>query len=163
MSSMVLFLHIRTGTIFFFVNFSVNPTTTRIRTNTITARFPPAWRTVWKYNRTDVTKSSQPAWPKVKVKWALSWENLSSRVCNQVWLKPVCLTTEASLSLEILDIASIGMIQSKEWTTKMLIRLRDVQADLHLCCSHIAKNSFSHEVAHNKHSFSNREHDAKNI
>ena len=56
--------------------------------------------------------------PRLK-KWATSRENLSS---YQVWLKPSC-SSVASWSLEILDIASIGIIVSKQRTIKTLIRL----------------------------------------
>ena len=41
---------------------------------------------------------------KGKLTWATSWENLSSGVCDQVRLKPICSATEASKRLEILDI-----------------------------------------------------------
>ena len=54
--------------------------------------------------------------------------------------------SEASYSLESLDIASRSIILSKQRTTKTQISLRikdadqtaDTQADLRLCCSHIA-------------------------
>ena len=36
------------------------------------------------------------------------------RVCDQVRLKPACSTTEANSCLEILDVASIGIILSKQ-------------------------------------------------
>ena len=42
---------------------------------------------------------------------------------NQARLKPACSAAEASSSLETLDIASIGIILSKQQTTKVLIRL----------------------------------------
>ena len=45
-------------------------------------------------------------------------------VCDQVRLKPVCSTTEASWSLEISDLASLGITLSRQRTTKVLIRLR---------------------------------------
>ena len=48
-------------------------------------------------------------------------------LCDQVRLKPACSVTEASLSLEILDLASIGIIVSAY-----------AQSDLRLCCSHMA-------------------------
>ena len=44
-------------------------------------------------------------------------------VFNQVRLKPAYSATETSKSLEILDLASIGIILSKQRTTKALIRL----------------------------------------
>ena len=42
------------------------------------------------------------------------------------------------------DIASRGIILSRQRTTKVLIRLdcTDAQADLRLCCSHMAKTGF---------------------
>ena len=51
----------------------------------------------------------------------MSWENVSAGVCNQVRLKPSCSASEASL---------------------------DVQADLRLCWSNIAQDTFSHAQAH---------------
>ena len=45
-------------------------------------------------------------------------------VSDQVRLKPACSATEATLTLEILDIASIGIVLFKQLTTKVLIRLR---------------------------------------
>ena len=42
---------------------------------------------------------------------------------KQVRLKPACSATEASWSLETLDIASIGIILSNRRTTMVLIRL----------------------------------------
>ena len=45
-------------------------------------------------------------------------------VCDQVSLKPACSATEASYSLGILNLASIGIILSRQRTTKVLIRLR---------------------------------------
>ena len=44
-------------------------------------------------------------------------------VCDQVSLKPAYSATEASWSLGILDLASIGSILSKQQTAKVLIRL----------------------------------------
>ena len=41
-------------------------------------------------------------------------------VFDQVRLKPACSATETSYSLEILDLASIGIILSKQQTTKAL-------------------------------------------
>ena len=59
------------------------------------------------------------------MKSATSRENLSSKVCDQVRLKPAYSATESSLSLEILDIAIIGIVLSKLRTTNALIRLRE--------------------------------------
>ena len=55
-------------------------------------------------------------------------------VCDEVRLKPACSATETSQGLEILDIASIDIILSKQRITKALIRLRGCR--------------FSHDVAH---------------
>ena len=44
-------------------------------------------------------------------------------VCHQVWLKPACSATGASWSLEISDIATTGVILSKQRTIMVLIRL----------------------------------------
>ena len=57
-------------------------------------------------------------------RWATPWENLSLGFCNQVLFKPAFSATEASCSLTLLDIASVGIVLSKQRTTKMLIRLR---------------------------------------
>ena len=58
------------------------------------------------------------------VSWATSRENVSLGIFDQVTFKPACSATEASYNLETLDIASIHIILSKQWTTKVLIRLR---------------------------------------
>ena len=42
--------------------------------------------------------------------WATSRENMSSEICKQVRLKPPWSATEASWSLETLDIASMGTV-----------------------------------------------------
>ena len=52
-------------------------------------------------------------------------------VCDQLRLKPACSADETGLGLEILAIASRGIILLRQQTTKVLIRLR-------LCCSHMA-------------------------
>ena len=59
-------------------------------------------------------------------------------VFDQVRLKPVCSTKEASKSHEIANIEtrdsySLGSEQQRCWSD-----CADVQADLHLCCSHMA-------------------------
>ena len=59
-----------------------------------------------------------------KVNWATSRENLSSEIFDQVRFKPACSATEASKSLETLDIASIHILLSEQRTTKVLISLR---------------------------------------
>ena len=45
-------------------------------------------------------------------------------VCDHVRLKPACSATETSYNLKILDLAIIGVILSRQQTTKALIRLR---------------------------------------
>ena len=45
-------------------------------------------------------------------------------ISDQVRHKVACSASETSSSLEILEIASTGIILSKEPTTKVLIRLR---------------------------------------
>ena len=45
-------------------------------------------------------------------------------ICDQVRLKPTCSAPGTSQGIEILDIASIDIILSKQRTTKALIRLR---------------------------------------
>ena len=44
-------------------------------------------------------------------------------VCDQVRLKPACSATETSHRLEISDIETRDIILSRQWTTKVLIRL----------------------------------------
>ena len=55
-------------------------------------------------------------------------------ICDHVKLKPVCSATETSWSLEILDLASIGIMMSVQQTTGCA----GMQADLHRCCLHMA-------------------------
>ena len=55
--------------------------------------------------------------------WATSRENLSSEVCDQVRLKPVCSATDVSWRVAILKLATTGTILSKQRTIKVLIRL----------------------------------------
>ena len=67
-------------------------------------------------------------------------------VCDQARHKPACAATEASLSLEILAIASRGIVLSRQRTTKALIRLRrcaDWSAPLLFT---YGINRFSHDV-----------------
>ena len=45
-------------------------------------------------------------------------------VCDQGRLKPACAATEARQRFEISDIETRGIILSRQWTTKALIRLR---------------------------------------
>ena len=73
-----------------------------------------------------------------------------SGISDQVRLKPACSAKKASYSLEIVHVASIGIILSRQQTTKALIRLR--------CCADwsapllfaFGKNRFSHDVTHIK-------------
>ena len=44
-------------------------------------------------------------------------------VLDQLQLKPACSTSETSKGSEILDLASKGIILSRQQTTKVLIRL----------------------------------------
>ena len=69
-------------------------------------------------------------------------------VCDQVRLKPACSATEASWSLEILAIASRGIILSRQPTTKVLIRLRQCSDWSALLLFAYGINWFSHDVAH---------------
>ena len=68
-------------------------------------------------------------------------------VCDQVRHKPACPATEASQSLEILDIASIDIILSKQRKTKALIRLRGCAGWSAPVLFVYSKNRFSHDVA----------------
>ena len=61
------------------------------------------------------------------------YENGSMKLArNKVRLKPVCLATEISLSIEILHIASEAIILSINRLTKALIRLRIQQSQVFL-------------------------------
>ena len=57
------------------------------------------------------------------IRWAKSWENRSLGVCNQIRLQPACSATETSSSLETSNTESTGIILSRQWSTKALIRL----------------------------------------
>ena len=66
-------------------------------------------------------------------------------VFDQVRLKPACSASEASYSHEILDLASIGIILSRQRTTKAQISLRGCeQQRRRSACA----DGFSHDVAH---------------
>ena len=69
-------------------------------------------------------------------------------VCDQVRHKPACTAAETTQGLEILDIASIGIILSKQWSAKALIRLRGCAAWSARLLFAYSINSFSHDVAH---------------
>ena len=74
------------------------------------------------------------------------------RVSDQLRLKPACSATEYSYSLEILKSDRRGIILSRQRTTKVLIRLRKCAGwSAPLLFAH-AKNRFSHDMAHMKHS-----------
>ena len=70
--------------------------------------------------------------------WAMTRENLSSEVCDQVRLKRACSATETSLSLEISAFASTGIKLSNSEEQRHWSDCTDAQADLCLCCSHMA-------------------------
>ena len=66
-------------------------------------------------------------------------------IFDQVRLKPACSADETSQGLEISAMASRGIILSWQQTTKGEKRCSDcadVQADLLLSCSHMAKAGF---------------------
>ena len=63
-------------------------------------------------------------WLLVSDIWARSWDNLSLEAGDQVRLKQVCSATEASKSIGISDIATVGIALSWQQTTEVLIRLR---------------------------------------
>ena len=69
-------------------------------------------------------------------------------VCDQVSLKPACSATETSGSLEISDLASTGIVLSRKWTAKALIRMRRCAGwSVSLLFAH-GINRFSHDLAH---------------
>ena len=69
-------------------------------------------------------------------------------VCDQLRFKPACSATETSQGLEILDIASIDIVLSKQQTTKALIRLCGCAGWSAPLLFAYSKNRFSHDVAH---------------
>ena len=79
--------------------------------------------------------------PEIYSNWATSHENVSSRIFNQVRFKPACWATETSWNLETLDRASIHIILSKQWKTKVLIRL-------HRCTGWSALLLFTYGIRH---------------
>ena len=75
----------------------------------------------------------------------MSQENVSSEMCDQVKLKPVCSATE--------EFGNCRFTKYRHYTiqagnNKGADQTADVQGDLRLCCSHMAKDRFSHDVAH---------------
>ena len=81
--------------------------------------------------------------------WASSRENLSSGFSKKARLKPVSSAAETSQIIAISLMASLHMVLSKKRITKALIRLRNAQAGLRLCCLHTYKDRFSRVEAHN--------------
>ena len=59
---------------------------------------------------------------KKNLMWATSWENLSSGVCDQVWLKPACSETYTCKLARVLKFRTTtrGVILSRQRTTKAL-------------------------------------------
>ena len=60
------------------------------------------------------------------------------RVFDQVRLKLACAATEASYRIEISDIETRDIIQSRQRKQRCWSDCTDAQADLRLCCSHMA-------------------------
>ena len=71
-------------------------------------------------------------------------------VCDQERLKPACSASEASYSL---DLASIGIILSKQQITKALIRLCERAGWSAPLLFAYDINRFSHDMAHMMHTF----------
>ena len=69
---------------------------------------------------------------------AMTHENWSSEVCDQIRLKPACSATVASKGLVISDTAATGIMLSRQGKQRCRSDCADVQSDLHLCRSHIA-------------------------
>ena len=69
-------------------------------------------------------------------------------VCDMVRLKLACSASEARLSLEILDLAGIRIILSKQWTTKALIRLHRCADWSALLLFAYGIKQVSHDMAH---------------
>ena len=70
------------------------------------------------------------------------------RVCDHIRLNPPGSATEARQRLEISDIETRGIILSRQWTTKVLIRLRGYAGWSASLLFAYDKNRFSHDVAH---------------
>ena len=69
-------------------------------------------------------------------------------VCNQLKLKPACSATQISSGLEISATVSRGIILSRQWTTKVLIRLRKCAGWSAPLLFAYGINWFFHDVAH---------------
>ena len=79
--------------------------------------------------------------------WATSRGNLSSGVCDQVRLKPVCSADETSYVLKFQTIASRDIKLSRQRKTKALIRLRSCTGWSAPLLFANCINRFSHDVA----------------
>ena len=79
---------------------------------------------------------------------AATRENQSSRVSDQVRLKPVYSAKETSLSLAVVALASICIILSMQRTTKVLIRLCGCAGWSGPLLFPYDVNRFCHDVAH---------------
>ena len=69
--------------------------------------------------------------PETSSIWATSWENLSSDVSDQVTLKSACSATEIKYKLEILNLASKGIILANNKGADQIVqmhRLANAQA-----------------------------------
>ena len=69
-------------------------------------------------------------------------------VFDQVWLKPIWAATEASYRLEISDIKTRDFILSRQWTTKVLIRLHECAGWSAPLVFAYGINRFSQNMAH---------------
>ena len=69
-------------------------------------------------------------------------------ICDQVRLKLVCSASETSYGPEILDLASKGIILSRQRTTKALIRLHGCAGRSASLLFAYGKSRFCHDVAH---------------
>ena len=69
-------------------------------------------------------------------------------VFDQVRLKPACSASETSLGPEILDLASKGIILSRQRTPKVLIRLCGCAGWSAPLLLAYGKNRFSHNMVH---------------
>ena len=83
----------------------------------------------------------------VSIKWATSRENVSSGIFDHVHSnQPAQLQKLARiLKLWIKQVYISYYLSSEQ---KCWSDCADAQADLRLCCSHIAQDTFSHELAH---------------
>ena len=69
-------------------------------------------------------------------------------VCDQVRHKQTCTATEARWRLEISDIETRGIILSRQWTTKVLIKLGRCAGWSVPLIFPYGINRFSHDMAH---------------